>query len=131
MDSPTTIGSVSEGMVLAALLRSGYNVLLPFGGGLRYDMAFDDGTGIQRVQIKTGRVVGGSVQFSGCSVNRDTGKRSGYQGQAEFFGVHCPANRKCYLVPVEGMPSNTVTLRVDPPGNGQVKGIRLAQEFEI
>jgi hypothetical protein len=39
---PISIGNKTEGKVLAALADAGYQILLPFGSGCRYDLAFDD-----------------------------------------------------------------------------------------
>lgn len=48
-----------------------------------------------------------------------------------MFGVYCPEVGKCYLVPVEDVTRTTCSLRVDPPKNGQKKGIRWAANYEV
>ena len=52
----TRKGNVAEGRVLSALLDAVFDVLIPFGGGLGYDCAYDDGLTIRRVQVKTGKL---------------------------------------------------------------------------
>ena len=43
-----SIGNKTEGKVLAALVDAGCQILLPFGSGCRYDLAFDDYGAIRR-----------------------------------------------------------------------------------
>lgn len=128
--NPSSVGNVSEGMVLSALIKSGRSVLLPFGGSLRYDMAVDEGE-IRRIQVKTARVDRGAIRFPGSSVNRDSKRRSHYRGQADYFGVYCPENDRVYLVPVDEVPSREVSLRLVPCLNNQTARIRWAKDYEI
>jgi len=126
----TDTGSQTEGVVLAALLRAGKRVLIPFGGGHRYDLAYDDGDGkLVRVQCKTAVYQQGCVLFRPHSLRRDQ-SAMGYRGHADLFGVFCPALNKVYLVPVEDVHEREGRLRVDPPGNGQARNIRWAQQYE-
>lgn len=127
----TELGSISEGMVISALLKNGYSVSLPFGGGLRYDFIADNGKSLYRIQCKTARVRNGAVQFPTASVQRDTGVRTSYEGQVDLFGVYCPDNDKVYLVPVKDLPKNLGILRIDTPKNNQSKGVKWANEYEV
>ena len=54
---PISIGNMTEGKILVALTDAGYQILLPFGSGCRYDLAFDDHGTIKRVQCKTGQLL--------------------------------------------------------------------------
>ena len=131
MRDTNAIGAMSEGHVLARLITLGYTVAIPFGVA-RYDLVLDMPDGLKRVQCKTGRLRDGAVRF--MTVSRGmTGKTvrcRSYQGDADLFGVYCPENGKVYLVPVDNNRS-VVSLRVDPPKNGQVVGLRMARDFEI
>jgi len=130
MINPKTIGERSEGMVLAALLRAGKVVLQPFGDNQRYDLVIEDDRKFVRVQCKTGRIKGGAVLFDTCSsqAHRGRGKKD-YRGQADVFGVYCPERDEVYLVPVDDVGRTSATLRLEPPKNGQTKGVRLAVEY--
>lgn len=124
----TEIGGQTEGIILAALLRAGKRVLLPFGGGHRYDLAIDDDGQLVRVQCKT-------VYQQGCVIfntysNRRDNSRMGYNGFADLFGVYCPALDRVYLVPVDHVNEREGRLRIDKTQNGQAKGIRWASEYE-
>jgi hypothetical protein len=56
----------------------------------------------------------------------------GYQGQVDAFGVFCPDDSKCYLIPIADLPlSRQAHLRLIPARNAQSKGVRWAQEYEL
>lgn len=126
----TEIGNRTEGVILAALLRAGRRVLLPFGGGGRYDLALDDGGQLVRVQCKTAVYQQGCVVFNTNSHKRDH-TRMGYRGDADLFGVWCPALDKIYLVPVKDVNEREGRLRVDPSRNNQARRVRWAQQYEL
>jgi hypothetical protein len=82
-----------------------------------------------------GRLINGALHFHPCSVDSRSEKgrciRKGYAGEADLFGVYCRELQKCYLVPVEDVPTTACCLRIDPPRNGQRNGIRWADGYEI
>jgi hypothetical protein len=126
-------GDLSEAMLMTAFLRKGVPVLTPFGDNQRYDIVVETQAGFKRVQCKTGRLKNGVIQFPvASSAYHRGGKRQGYAGQIDFFGVYCPENEKCYLIPIQEAPSrNLCTLRVSPTGNNQSSNVRWATDFEI
>jgi hypothetical protein len=135
MRDTSSIGEVSRWQIIAALTRRGKQLLLPIGDHLRYDLAIDDEGRLLRVQCKTGRLRNGVVSFLPCSIDSRS-KRGGcvcrsYRGEIELFGVYCPQNRKCYLVPVEDVPQFGCHLRIAPPRNGQKTRIHWAEDYEI
>lgn len=126
------IGDITEGMVIAALLRFGVVVLVPFGDNQRYDIVFEKDGRFKRVQCKTGKLFPGRVTFATCSTYAHRGgKRKSYVGQVDYFGVYCRENGKVYLVPSEGLPGTEATLRIEPPSNPNGGAIRYANEYEI
>jgi PD-(D/E)XK endonuclease len=102
-------------------------VAVPFGVA-RYDLIVDVGSGLKRVQCKTGRLRNGVIVFNAYSSNR-SGIR-GYQGEADFFGVYCRETDKVYMVPVTDTKTQ-LYLRVSPSKNGQLTGIKYAVDYEI
>ncbi len=127
------IGDISEAKILATLIGRGCDVLIPFGDNLRYDLLIDVDGSFERIQCKTGRLRAGVIIFktSSSTYHRSTGCHKHYRGQAEWFGVYCPDNKKTYLVPVDRVGASEGTLRVDEPRNNQKKRITWAHEFEI
>jgi len=51
--------------------------------------------------------------------------------EVDIFLVHCPQTDRVYAVPADETTMSDVALRVDPPGNRQVKGIRWAVDHEL
>jgi hypothetical protein len=123
-------GNVSESMVTARLLESGYNVLIPVGSGHRYDIVIEKYSKFFRVQIKTGRVLNGVISFNTCSNNKGYKRRS-YHNDADYIGVYCQALNECYLVPVSLTGRSQMTLRIDVPKNNQSKNIQYKDSFLI
>jgi len=129
------VGDRSEAMVLAALIRNGYRVSIPFGENNRYDLLADDGARIARVQVKTGRVRRGAIAYNCCSTHGH--RRSGplstrsYRGEVDFIGVFCEELGKVYLVPEEEFARTRAHLRLVAPVNGQRRKLRWAHRFEL
>jgi hypothetical protein len=71
------------------------------------------------------------LYFDSCSKSIRTEIRKDYRGQADFFGVYSPDLDQVFLVPVEDVPITGATLRIDPPKNGQKKGIRMADLYKL
>jgi PD-(D/E)XK endonuclease len=124
-------GNAGEAALLAALVRRGLSVLVPFGEGLPYDLAVDLGTrALLRVQCKTAWPVGGCLIFNCMATDHGRGPRS-YLGRADIFGVYFPPTRAIYLVPIAAVAESEGRLRLEPTRNNQKRGIRFAADFEI
>jgi len=125
-------GELAEGIILAALLKKGISVSMPFGGTRRYDMIMEEKDGsLLKVQCKMGRLRRGVVLFKTCSTNGFTRKSRDYCGEVDLFMVYCPDNEGIYRVPMGKISKTQTSLRVEPVKNGQSKGILWAKDFEI
>jgi hypothetical protein len=121
---------------MLALRAAGFGVLLPFGENTRYDLVIDDGNRLARVQCKTGRLRDGAVRFKVCSsyahLPRPAVRSRSYEGQVEYFAVHCLETAGVYLVPITDLCLRfEATLRVTPARNGQKRMVRYAADYEI
>ena len=116
---------------MAAFVKSGYSVLLPFGDNQRYDMVIDRGKGFERVQCKTGRLRDGAIRFNTYSSYAHRGKpRRTYDGQIELFAVYCPDNDAVYVIPIKEVDVSTeLSLRVASPKNSQSLRVRWAKNY--
>jgi hypothetical protein len=130
---PVDVGVRSETAVLAALVRLGYDVLVPHGTNHRYDLVVDTGDGFVRIQCKTGVHRGGRLIFRSQSVRSNARRASTrtYLGEVDFFAVHSPPTGRVFMVPCDETTRGHTTLRFDPPANGQVKRIRWAADHEL
>lgn len=126
------VGDQSELEVAVRLARNGYIVSKPLGDSHRYDLIIDDGETLSRVQVKTGRLVNGSVTVKCYSshFHRGAAMRS-YRGEVEYIGVYCPQTGDAYLVPESEMVQFTMHLRVAPTVNRQDRHIRWADRYKL
>lgn len=118
---------------MAELIKRGYGVLLPVGVNQRYDLVIENEGRLLTAQCKTGRLHDGVVEFSARSVQSNTRGTQfrGYAGQVDLFIVYCPANEGLWVVPCDEVPPTRMYLRLDPPRNGQSKGVRWAREYDL
>ena len=124
-------GNASEAAVLHAFILAGIRVFLPFGSGESFDLAADMPTGeILRIQVKTGWVRKGCIEFKASSTDHGHGQRS-YRGRADVLAVYVPALARVFMVPVEDCPVYTGYLRLDPPRNNQRRRVRFAEDYSF
>jgi len=136
MQHPKDVGDRTTLAVMVALRTTGYVVLIPFGENTRYDLVIQSGRDFYRVQCKTGRLREGAVRFNVCSSYghhlRPGRSRRDYQGQVDYFGVHCLDTGGIYLVPIADLPVRSqAALRVAPSRNNQRAKVRMAADYEI
>lgn len=115
------VGDRSEAMVIAFLLKAGLSVLKPFGDNQRYDLVIDVKGSFYRIQCKTGHLKGvrsHCVRFPTASTYAHRGgKRRGYGGQVELFGVYCPETDEIYFV--------------DPSSVGKAEGTIILKDYKF
>jgi hypothetical protein len=127
-------GDISELRVAVALTEAGFAVSKPLGENQRYDLIADDGSQLLRVQVKTGRIRRGVVQFKCCSTHghrRTVLTTRPYKGEVDLIAVFCADNGKVYLVPEAELTRTQSYLRLVPPKNNMVKTIRWASKYEL
>jgi hypothetical protein len=133
MVTTNEIGNITQAQVLAALVRIGKRVLVPFGNIGRYDLMIDEGDNVVRVECKTGRLRNGVVVFNTESrggYGMQPGR--GYTGDADIFGVYSEDTGEVYLVPVELAAKNSMYLRVtEPKAQANLTKINWAARYKI
>lgn len=129
------IGDKSEAIIFCELVKRNFTVLKPWGDNRKYDFVVDIGKGVfQRIQSKTGYIENGVIRFTPRSVTTENGKTktvSYSKDDIDFFMVYCRDNDKIYCISIEDCPKDTCFLRLEPSKNGQTKGIRMANDFEL
>ena len=117
--------------MIADLVAAGYLVSIPFGENHRYDSVIEKDNALFRVQVKTGRLRNGVILFNCYSSHSHRGGPTcrQYIGEVEFFGVYCPDTDCTYLLPLSEMLTHRGHLRVAPVKNGQMKGLKWAQDY--
>jgi hypothetical protein len=123
-------GNAAEAAVLAALVRRGHEVLVPFGDGHPYDLAVDLGPAVLRVQCKRAWPRRGCIVFNVRSTDHGRGPRS-YRGRADIFAIYFPPTDGVYLVPIDAVAEFEGRLRLEPARNNQKKRTRPAADFAL
>ena len=134
--TPTEKGGIAETAIAWHATRLGIPVLKPATEGLRYDLAFELGTHIARVQCKWGNVKGGvvSAHVGGCRFTPSRGYvRSTYDPtEIELLAIYCAELDQVYVVPIEDIAGQSyVHLRLRPAKNNQRSFVRWASQYEL
>src|SRR5262245_39239707 len=115
-------------------IKLGIDVYRPAGEGGRYDMIFDLGATLLRVQCKWAPRHGDVVLIR-CYSNRRTreGLRRRVYTRAEIDAIaaYFPYLDRCYVIPTERLGRSAMQLRVAPSRNNQRLGINWADDFEL
>jgi prevent-host-death family protein len=130
-------GGIAETAITAAATKLGISVLRPTVEQAGYDLAFDTGEQIFRVQCKwgsldnAGTVIKVSLRSSWCTPNGYERRQYG-PDEIDLVAVYCGDLDRCYLVPhALAVGRSGICLRLTPPKNGQRAGLNLAVDFEF
>jgi prevent-host-death family protein len=131
-------GAIAETAIAAAATKLGVSVLRPIVEHARYDLAFEIGGRILRVQCKWGRLHDDravlSVQLQGSWLSPTAGYvRTSYaENEIDLLAVYCAELDRCYLLPSALVAGRrAISLRLTPPKNGQRACLNLAVDFEL
>jgi hypothetical protein len=128
-------GTLAEAKLAALALEFGVGVSRPLDDE-RYDLILDLRPRLLRVQCKwAGRAAGDviSARLYTSRRGRDGLMNRRYNvGEFDYFGLYCPGNERCYLLPAdEFVAFRQVHLRLNPSRNNQALGIRWARDYEF
>ena len=130
-------GAIAETAIAAAATALDIPVLRPIIEHSRYDLAFEIGGRILRVQCKwgglsdDGAVIKVNLTSNWCT---PTGYERRYYSEDEIdlVAVYCSELDRCYLLPIALVAGRRgIQLRVAPPKNGQRACLNRAVDFEL
>jgi prevent-host-death family protein len=128
-------GAVAEAAITAHAVRLGIKVLKPVSEHGRYDLAFDLGSKIIRVQCKWAPVKGEviCVHLAGYRLTSRGSVRSTYSAdEIDAVAVFCEELERAYLIPSAVAATRyALHLRLGPPRNGQRAAINWAADYEL
>ncbi len=130
-------GGIAETAITAAATKLGIPVLRPVVEHARYDLAFEIGDRILRVQCKWGALDEAraviKVSLQSCCLTPAGYVRSPYKpSEIDLVAVYCGELDRCYLLPSALACGRTSAyLRLVPPKNGQRACINLSSDFEF
>jgi hypothetical protein len=128
-------GAIAEACIVAAALKLGIEVYRPVAEGGRYDMIFDIGARLLRVQCKWASSAN-QVLVVRCYTFRRT--RTGWKkttytsDEVDVIAAYSMDLDRCFLIPiglVEKRP--TIQLRIAPARNNQKRRINWADDFDF
>jgi PD-(D/E)XK endonuclease len=133
--TPTEKGAIAEAKIYAAAVEAGIVVARPLTEGRRYDLIFDLGTKLLRVQCKTAPRQGEVIVLRNVT-NRCT--PSGYvrtryaATEVDGIAAYCPELDECFYMPIEDVEGKAaVHLRLAPARNGQRAGVTMAARYRL
>jgi hypothetical protein len=134
--TPTEKGSLAEAKITAAAVVAGMVVARPVSEGRRYDLIFDDGRKLARVQCKWGRLSGDVIAVR-TSTSRLT-PLNGYlrttytPDEIDAVAVYCAPVDECYYLPIEMVACKSyLHLRLAAARNNQRVGVTMADDYRL
>lgn len=134
--TPTEKGGIAENAITSDAVKAGIAVLRPVVEGLRYDLAFDVGDRMLRVQCKWGQLRDGVIRVQ-LATSRHTPSR-GYvrsrysDAEIDAVAIYCPQLDRSYLVPIgDILGLGFLHLRVERARNNQRTLVRWAAQYEL
>jgi len=129
-------GATAEAFIAAHAIELGVFVLRPVLDGLRYDLIFDTGHQLLRVQCKWGRRDGDvvAVRLRTCRHTPTNGYVRTTYGRDEIdaIAVYCAELKRCFLVPITEVAGRSdLHLRLRPARNNQQLGVRMASDYDL
>jgi prevent-host-death family protein len=130
-------GAIAEAAVELAAVRLGIPVLKPVAEHGRYDLGFEVGDRILRVQCKWGALdEGGAVIIVNLTSSwhgpRGYVRTTYSESEIDLVAVYCNAIDRCYLLPSAlAAGRRQILLRLAPALNGQRACINLASDYEF
>lgn len=136
MGESTDKGGRAELAIAWAAARLDVVVLRPLMEGRRYDLIFDLGPRLLRVQCKwasrRGDVVSASLRTSRHSPTRGYVVATYSADEVDAIALYCDELERCYLVPICEVAGHThVQLRLAPARNNQQLGVRMASDYDL
>jgi hypothetical protein len=128
-------GSIAESAIVHAAIKLGLGVSKPLTDGDRYDLIFDLGDRLDRVQCKWATRHGDVVRVRcySCRRTRDGLTKRGYSSdEIDAVAAYCSVIDRCYYFPIEWLDGRTtLQLRLGPTCNNQQSGINWADDFSL
>ncbi|MGI8887259.1 MAG: group I intron-associated PD-(D/E)XK endonuclease [Gaiellaceae bacterium] len=127
-------GAIAEAEIAASAIKLGVGVSKPLSPR-RYDLVFDVGTRLMRVQCRWGTRFGSVVviRCRSCRrgpdgfVYRDYGRE-----EIDAIAAYCADIDCCYFFPVEDFVlRSAIQVRLEPSLNNQRMGVNWAEDFSF
>ena len=133
-EDPRLKGDIAELKVIEWCLQNDYIPLTPFGGAnrCRYDIAYDTGEKIIRVQVKCRSLYKDKLTIQ---LSKQQNGRSGLtlrysEDEFDKLIAYCPDTNSLYDIPYELFGEQSLlTFRVTPTKNNQQIGVNMLNDY--
>jgi PD-(D/E)XK endonuclease len=126
-------GAIAEAAIVLAAARMGIAVYRPLADGTRYDLIFDLGGRLERVQCKWAPKRGEVLVIRGSSSRRTASglrRRSYAPGEIDALAAYSADLDRCFYLPADRIVGRLeVSLRLARSRNNQRAGINWAEDF--
>ena len=126
-------GSIAELAIAKAAIACRIGVYRPLSDGERYDLIFDLGDRLDRVQCKWAPLHGDVIVVRSYSNRRtaDGLRRRAYApGEIDALAAYCPELDRRFYIPVGRIAARLhVHLRTAPSRNNQARGVNWAADY--
>ena len=128
-------GAIAETAIIHAAVKLGIGVYKPVVEGGRYDLIFDLGDELVRVQCKWAPLRGDVIAVRCYSTRRSPAGfvRACYTSrEVDALAAYCPELDRCYFLRLDALrATTTIQLRVAAARNGQRAHVNWAEQFEF
>jgi prevent-host-death family protein len=129
-------GAIAETAIALAATRLGIGVSRPLQEQLAYDLVFDLGPNLLRVQCKCatrkGDVAVVPVRRTYFSPTRGYVRGTYSADEVDAVAAYCEELDRCYLIPIDRLGGKGfVHLRLEPARNNQSASINWAADYEL
>ena len=126
-------GAIAELAIAKAAIAHGIGVYRPLSDGERYDMIFDFGERLDRVQCKWAPLRGDVVVVRSYSNRRTANglrRRPYARGEIDALAAYCPDLDRCFYLPVDRIAARLqLHLRTAPSRNNQICRVNWAADY--
>ncbi len=134
--SPSQKGAAAELAIAARAVELGVVVLRPMGEGVRYDLVFDVGGNLIRVQCKWATLKDEVVSIPTRTCRhtpRDGYRRTTYAAhEVDLIAASCADLQRIYVLPIGLAAGQTFFhLRLAPAKNNQRRRVHWAVDYEL
>ena len=124
-------GDIAEAFITFTLKQHGFNVLLPWGEDVRYDLVAEKNGVFKRIQVKYVTPKNSVLEVAMRSSNNHSVKPYS-EKEVDVVAAFCPKQEKAYFIPVNKTSNKRVCkLRLEPTKNKQQKKVTMASEYEF
>ena len=128
-------GCIAETAIIHHATKLGIEVFRAVNDGSRYDLIFDLGDELVRVQCKWASRIDDVIAVRCYSCRRTADgllKRTYSADEVDAFAAYCAAVDKCYFIRFDQLAGNSgIHLRLTPTRNNQQKGVNWAERYEF